>query len=178
VAAFLFGPWPREVVALAGAAVLLTSRRMHSRDMLQLVDWQLLVLFGGLFVVNHALMQTGAPAEAVATLGARGIDLAEPGWLMVAVLALSNAVSNVPAVMLLLPFADHPLGGPVLAVFSTLAGNLLIVGSIANIIVVDQAARLGVPISWREHARVGVPVTLASLAVAAAWFLLAGTPGA
>jgi len=178
VAAFLFGPWPREVVALAGAAVLLTSRRMHSRDMLQLVDWQLLVLFGGLFVVNNALMQTGAPAEAVAALGARGIELAEPGWLMVAVLALSNAVSNVPAVMLLLPFAEHPLGGPVLAVFSTLAGNLLIVGSIANIIVVDQAARLGVPISWREHARVGVPVTLASLAVAAAWFLLAGAPGA
>jgi Na+/H+ antiporter NhaD/arsenite permease-like protein len=79
-------------------------------------------------------------------------------------------VSNVPAVMLLLPFADYPLGGTVLAVFSTLAGNLLIVGSIANIIVIDQAARLGITISWREHARVGVPVTLLSLAVSAAWF--------
>jgi Na+/H+ antiporter NhaD/arsenite permease-like protein len=57
----------------------------------------------------------------------------------------------------------------VLAICSTLAGNLLIVGSIANIIVVDQAARYGITISWREHARVGAPVTLLSLAVAAGW---------
>jgi Na+/H+ antiporter NhaD/arsenite permease-like protein len=170
VVAFLTGRWPREVLALGAAALLLTSRRMHSRDMLQLVDWQLLVLFGGLFVVNHALQQTGAPAALVADLRAWGIDLAQPGWLMAAIAVLSNVVSNVPAVMLLLPFADHPLGGPVLAVFSTLAGNLLIVGSIANIIVVDQAARLGIEISWREHARVGVPVTLLSLAVSAGWF--------
>ena len=170
VVAFLAGDWPREVVALGAAALLLTSRRMHSRDMLQLVDWQLLVLFGGLFVVNHALQQTGAPAALVADLHGYGIDLAQPGWLMAATVALSNVVSNVPAVMLLLPFADYPLGGTVLAVFSTLAGNLLVVGSIANIIVIDQAARLGITISWREHARVGVPVTLLSLAVSAAWF--------
>jgi len=82
---------------------------------------------------------------------------------------LSNLVSNVPAVMLLLPHASHPLAGPVLALASTLAGNLLIVGSIANIIVVDQARRLGVDIDWHTHARIGIPVTLATLAVAAAW---------
>ena len=64
-------------------------------------------------------------------------------------------VSNVPAVMLLLPRREHPLAGPVLALASTLAGNLLIVGSIANIIVVDQAARARRAIGWREHARVG-----------------------
>jgi len=172
VALFLAGQWPREVLALAAAGLLLTSRRMHSRDMLQQVDWQLLVLFGGLFVVNHALLQTGAPAALVTALEGRGVELSAPGWLMAAVVLLSNLVSNVPAVMLLLPFADHPLDGAVLALASTLAGNLLIVGSIANIIVVDQAARLGVPISWREHARVGVPVTLSSLAVTAAWLLL------
>jgi len=78
-------------------------------------------------------------------------------------------VSNVPAVMLLLPAATHPLAGPILALSSTLAGNLIIVGSIANIIVVDQAARLGVNITWLQHARVGVPITLATLAVAALW---------
>ena len=61
-----------------------------------------------------------------------------------------------------------------LALASTLAGNLFIVGSIANIIVVDQARRLGVEIDWREHARVGIPVTLATLAVAAAWLALVG----
>jgi Na+/H+ antiporter NhaD/arsenite permease-like protein len=85
---------------------------------------------------------------------------------------LSNLVSNVPAVMLLLPAADHPQAGPLLALASTLAGNLLLVGSIANLIVVDQAARLGVRISWRQHARVGVPVTVATLAIAAAWLAL------
>jgi Na+/H+ antiporter NhaD/arsenite permease-like protein len=169
VAVFVLGSWPREIVALAAAGVLLTSRRMHSRDMLQLVDWQLLVLFAGLFVVNHALLQTGAPIALVADLRAWGVDVTQPGWLMLAVVALSNVVSNVPAVMLLLPFAEHPLGGAVLAICSTLAGNLLIVGSIANIIVVDQAARYGITISWREHARVGAPVTLLSLAVAAGW---------
>jgi Na+/H+ antiporter NhaD/arsenite permease-like protein len=71
--------------------------------------------------------------------------------------------------MLLLPSATHPLAGPILALATTLAGNLFIVGSIANIIVVDQAARLGIGISWREHARVGVPVTLVTLAIAAGW---------
>jgi Na+/H+ antiporter NhaD/arsenite permease-like protein len=169
VAAFVFGSWPREIVALAAAGVLLTSRRMHSRDMLQLVDWQLLVLFAGLFVVNHALLQTGAPTALVADLRAWGVDLTQPGWLMLAIIALSNIVSNVPAVMLLLPFAEQPLGGAVLALCSTLAGNLLIVGSIANIIVVDQASRYGITISWREHARVGIPVTLLSLAAAVLW---------
>jgi Na+/H+ antiporter NhaD/arsenite permease-like protein len=175
VAVFVLGSWPREIVALAAAGVLLTSRSMHSRDMLQLVDWQLLVLFAGLFVVNHALVQTGAPAALVADLRTWGVDVTQPGWLMLAIIALSNVVSNVPAVMLLLPFAENPLGGAVLAICSTLAGNLLIVGSIANIIVVDQAARYGIAISWREHARVGIPVTLLSLAVAVLWlgFLVA-----
>jgi Na+/H+ antiporter NhaD/arsenite permease-like protein len=74
--------------------------------------------------------------------------------------------------MLLLPVATHPLAGPVLALASTLAGNLFLVGSIANLIVVDQAARLGVRISWRDHARIGVPVTAATLAIAAAWLSL------
>ncbi|MEW6336040.1 MAG: hypothetical protein AB1625_01450 [Acidobacteriota bacterium] len=77
-----------------------------------------------------------------------------------------------PAVMLLLPAATHPLAGPVLALASTLAGNLIVVGSIANIIVVEQASRLGVEISWRRHAWVGIPVTLATLAIAAAWLFL------
>jgi Na+/H+ antiporter NhaD/arsenite permease-like protein len=69
--------------------------------------------------------------------------------------------------MLLLPAAQHPLAGPLLALASTFAGNLLIVGSIANIIVVDAAARRGVRIDWRRHASVGVPVTLGTMGLAA-----------
>jgi Na+/H+ antiporter NhaD/arsenite permease-like protein len=170
--AFLATDWPREIVALAGAGVLLCSRRLHSRQMLGLVDWQLLVLFTGLFVVNHALATTGAMENAVDALAAGGIDARAPSWLFVLTAVLSNLVSNVPSVMLLLPLATHPMAGPVLALASTLAGNLIVVGSIANIIVVDAAARRGVAVGWREHARVGVPVTLGTLLIAAAWLAL------
>jgi Na+/H+ antiporter NhaD/arsenite permease-like protein len=145
---------------------------MASRDILGLVDWHLLVLFIGLFVVNRAVADSGAPARALAALAAAGIDLAQPAWLYGASAVLSNLVSNVPAVMLLLPAAAHPLAGPALALASTLAGNLLVVGSIANLIVIDQAGRLGVAIDWRSHARVGVPVTVATLALGAAWLAL------
>jgi Na+/H+ antiporter NhaD/arsenite permease-like protein len=170
--AFLFAPWPREVVALTGAGVLLMSRKFHSSKMLGLVDWELLVLFMGLFVVNHALQKTGLPAQAVAEFAALGVHLGEPMPLFGASFVLSNIVSNVPAVMLLLPVAQHALAGPLLALVSTLAGNLFIVGSIANIIVVDAAARAGIAIDWRRHARIGVPLTLATLAVTAAYLWL------
>lgn len=166
---FLFTDWPREAAALIGAGVLLTSRELHSRHMLGLVDWELLVLFIGLFVVNHALQQTGLVAEAVAALATAGAPLEQPGPLFVVTVLLSNLVSNVPAVMLLLPAATHPLAGPILALASTLAGNLLLVGSIANLIVADAAARRGIAIDWRAHARTGIPVTLATLAICAGY---------
>jgi len=173
--AYLCTDWPREIVALTGAGVLLTSRKFHSSRVLGLVDWELLVLFIGLFVVNAALMRTGLPARWVADAAAAGLPLDHAATLFGASFVLSNIVSNVPAVMLLLPVAGtHPLGGPLLALSSTLAGNLFIVGSIANIIVVDAAARAGVAIDWRRHAAVGVPVTLATLAVAAGWLWLRG----
>ncbi len=167
LAAFLFTGWPRELVALAAAGVVLSGRKFHSRDMLGLVDWQLLVLFVGLFVVNGALMDSGWVARGLALLAAHGADVTRPGWLFASSALLSNVVSNVPAVMLLLSAATGPRAGAALALSSTLAGNLLIVGSIANIIVVEQARAAGVDIDWRTHARIGVPVTLATLAAAA-----------
>jgi Na+/H+ antiporter NhaD/arsenite permease-like protein len=166
---FLFTSLPREVAALTGAGILLMSRRLHSTHMLGLVDWELLILFIGLFVVNHALEHSGLAAQAVQALAAHGVPLAEPAPLFGATLVLSNVVSNVPAVMLLLPTATAPYAGPMLALVSTLAGNLLIVGSIANIIVVDAARRQGIAIDWRRHARTGIPVTIATLAVSALW---------
>jgi Na+/H+ antiporter NhaD/arsenite permease-like protein len=168
---FLVAPLPREVVALTAAGLLMLSRKLHSRKMLGLVDWQILVLFIGLFVVNHAFEKTGLPNDAVEWLRTTGIHLDEPGPLFMTTFVLSNIVSNVPAVMLLLPVATHELGGALLALASTLAGNLLIVGSIANIIVVDAARRRNVHIDWKQHALVGVPVTLATLAIAGAWLM-------
>ena len=172
LAVFLFSSMPREVAALTGAGLLLMSRKLHSHKMLGLVDWELLILFIGLFVVNHALQQTGLTTAAMQALADAGVALTEPGPLFVATLLLSNVVSNVPAVMLLLPAATEPFSGPLLALVSTLAGNLLIVGSIANIIVVDAARRRGIAIDWRSHARTGVPVALVTLAITAAWFAL------
>ncbi len=175
---FLFTAWPRELAALVGAGLLLTSRQLHSRRMLGLVDWELLVLFIGLFVVNHALEASGLLATGLDALAAVGLHLEQPGTLFAAAVVLSNLVSNVPAVMLLLPVATDPLAGPILALASTLAGNLLLVGSIANLIVADAAERRGLRLDWRTHARVGVPVTLATLAIAATWLLWRASLGA
>jgi Na+/H+ antiporter NhaD/arsenite permease-like protein len=176
VVAFLLGSIPRDVAALGAAGLLLLSRRLHSREMLGLVDWQLVVLFAGLFVVNHELLASGLVADALAGVGAAGIELREPAALFGATVLLSNVVSNVPAVMLLLPAATHPQGGSVLALASTLAGNLFLVGSIANLIVVEQARRLGIEPrgqGWfAAHVRVGVPITLGTLALAAGWLAL------
>jgi Na+/H+ antiporter NhaD/arsenite permease-like protein len=162
---FLTAPLPREVMALTAAGVLMMSRKLHSTKMLGLVDWQLLVLFMGLFIVNHALDKTGLMHRAVEHMSALGMDLHEPLPLFIASFVLSNIVSNVPAVMLLLPVATHQLAGPLLALASTLAGNLLIVGSIANIIVVDAACRRGLVIDWRRHAWTGIPVTLVTMVI-------------
>jgi Na+/H+ antiporter NhaD/arsenite permease-like protein len=141
-----------------------------------LVDWELIVLFMGLFVVNDALQRTGVPTRLVADSAVLGLHLDHPAPLFGAAFVLSNLVSNVPAVMLLLPVAHHQLGGLLLALASTFADNLFIVGSIANIIVVDTAARRGVMIGWRQHARIGVPVTIATMFVTALylWWRMIG----
>lgn len=176
VAGLLLCPLPREVQALLAAGVVLSSRRTATREMLALVDWQLLVLFAGLFVVNHAFLAEGHAAALFHGLRGAGLDLADPVALFATGVVGSNLVSNVPLTMLLLPVADHPQAGAILALATTLAGNLLLVGSIANLIVVEQATRLGVhprDRGWTaEHLRTGVPVTAATLAIAGIWLWL------
>lgn len=168
---FLFTDWPRDVAALVGAGVLLLSRRLHSAHVMGLIDWPLLILFMGLFVVNHAFETTGLAAQGVAWLGTQGVHLTDPGPLLVAGAALSNLVSNVPAVMLLLPHlaGSGEQAGVMLALVTTFAGNLLLVGSIANLIVADLARQQGVDIDWKRHAITGIPVTLMTLAVVWGW---------
>lgn len=176
VVGLLFVPAPHEVQALLAGGVLLLSRRLTTREMMALVDWHLLVLFAGLFVVNHALQAAGHTEAGFAALRGAGVDFADPAVLFATSVVGSNVISNVPLTMLLLPAAKHAQAGPILALATTLAGNLLLVGSIANLIVVEQAVRLGVHphgTSWvREHLRTGVPITLATLAIAAGWLWL------
>ena len=173
VGLFLFSPFPRDLTALGAAGVLLLSRKMASRRTLEIVDWQLLLLFLGLFVVNASFEVAGGLEMLKDFLESAGISLASPAWLYGVTTVLSNLVSNVPAVMLLLPLVrDVPHAGYILAVSSTFAGNLLIVGSIANIIVAGEAERMGIRFDWKRHALVGVPVTLISLAAGLACLLL------
>jgi Na+/H+ antiporter NhaD/arsenite permease-like protein len=174
IAVFLT-PVPPALTALAVAGVILLSRRMHTRAMLALVDWHLLALFVGLFVVLAAFERAGWTRAAHELLAGAGLDLAAPLLLVPVVTLLSNVVSNVPAVMLLLPFLPgDPATGHVLALSSTYAGNLVLVGSIANLIVAEQAARLGIPITLRVHLRVGLPITVVSLALVVLQALLLG----
>ncbi|HXV26388.1 MAG TPA: SLC13 family permease [Alphaproteobacteria bacterium] len=167
---------PREIGALVIAAFLLLSRRMHSRDMVGAVDWPLLLLFACLFVITHAFAETGLAREAIAALGSR--DLLPETIAVMAPLALlaSNSIGNVPFVVLLLAVWPSPSEGGLygLALLSTLAGNLLLTGSLANIITAERAAAAGVRFGFADHARAGVPLTLASLAVAALWLAVTG----
>ena len=158
------------------AGFLLISRRLATRTMLGLVDWHLLVLFGGLFVVTAALAQTGLPDDALRWLEARGLHPESLAILAPLTLLGANTIGNVPLVVLLLSVSPSMSEGAfyALAVLSTLAGNLLVVGSLANIIAIERARDAGVAVGFAEHARCGVPMTLLSFLLALAWLIAMG----
>tara|TARA_R110002095_G_scaffold214531_1_gene206715 strand:- start:34529 stop:35293 length:765 start_codon:yes stop_codon:yes gene_type:complete len=172
IGCFVFAPWPRELLALGAAGILLMSRKFYTRKVMGLVDWPLLVLFISLFIVNESFQLTGGMQWLVSQTEARGISLEQPAPLFMATAILSNLVSNVPAIMLLLPISSGAEAGPLLALSSTLAGNLIIVGSVANIIVVEAARQDGIEISFKTHARVGIPIAILTLLLAAGWLWL------
>ena len=169
---FVFSDWPRELIALGGAGLLLVNRRVASADVMKHVDGNLLLLLIGLFVVNAALAQTGLPQRLIDDLRAGGVDLGQPLWLFAASSLLSNVVGNNPAVMLLVPYvagARPEAAGAAMALGTSFSSNLIVFGSLAGIIVVEAAARHGVTITFGEFARAGVPVALASMALAVLW---------
>lgn len=156
-------PW-----ALAVAAALLINRRLGTERMLGMVDWHLLLLFTCLFVVTGALVDSGLVEHLLPGVAA---GVAAPPTTLLLALVGSNAIGNVPLVTGILGLAPD-LGEATLlrlAVFSTLSGNLLVVGSMANIIAVERARDAGVAVGFGEYARVGVPVTAASLALSYLW---------
>ncbi|HYB69393.1 MAG TPA: anion transporter [Candidatus Bathyarchaeia archaeon] len=169
--AFLAGV-PIALVAIGGAAYCLLTRRVNPDKVYREIDWGLLVLFTGLFVVVGGIDATGISGELLgwaATLG-----LYRPAVLTAVIAVLSNLVSNVPAVLLfksVIPsFGEPTRAWLLLAMASTLAGNLTILGSVANLIVVEQARGAGIQLGFVEHGRVGIPVTLLTLLVG--WLLL------
>lgn len=167
---------PREVGALALAALLLASRRMASRAMIGAVDWHLLLLFVCLFAVTSAFAATGVAQEGLAWAAANGLLPGSLAVLAPLALVLSNGIGNVPAVILITTVwpsapADALYG---LALMSTLAGNFLIVGSLANLIVAERAQAAGVALGFKDFARAGVPMALVSMTVAALWLAAGG----
>jgi Na+/H+ antiporter NhaD/arsenite permease-like protein len=172
--ALFFSSIPREFSAIGIAGVLLCSRKMKTRDIMGLVDWHLITLFCALFIIIHGVSQSGYLDLAVNRLSNVGMDLHVLPILTGISAIFSNLFSNVPAAMLLINFLD-PLEHAqwyTLAVSSTFAGNLFLLGSIANLIVVEQAANFDIKISFVQHATVGIPVTLVSLLILLGWFLI------
>jgi len=169
-------PLPREIGALVIAATLLMSRRLASRFMIGTVDWHLLLLFACLFVITQAFAATGLATDAMRWLASLGLLPERLSLMAPLMLVASNTIGNVPATMLILSVWPAPPMGAMygLAVLSTLAGNFLLVGSLANIIVAERAAIAGVRLTFADFARAGMPMTLASLAVAMAWLWAGG----
>jgi Na+/H+ antiporter NhaD/arsenite permease-like protein len=169
IAGFFAGIAPAKVAIVLGALLLLTP--IKPQRVYREIDWSLLLLFVGLFIVlagaEKALL-TPDVRNAVSSAG-----LGNAPVLTVIAAVLSNLVSNVPAVLVLAPFL-HDIADPnrawlVLAMASTFAGNFTILGSVANLIVVERAKRQTVEIGFWAYFRIGAPLTLATLALGAWW---------
>lgn len=168
--AFLLGV-PVASAALVAAAALLVTRRVKSDKVFQKVNWELLVLFAGLFVVTGSLEESGFSAWLFTWLAPLLVSGAL--WLAALTAALSNLLSNVPAVLLLAPLIrgldDPTQAWLTVAMASTLAGNLTLIGSIVNLIVAESARREGVTLSFVAYLKVGVPITVLTLALGVWW---------
>jgi Na+/H+ antiporter NhaD/arsenite permease-like protein len=173
--ALFFAGFPIALVALGAAAILLLGR-VRPEKVYHSIDWPLLVMFAGLFVVVHAF-----ESNVVRTWGIdRWHTLLDSPVVMVSGLSLllSNLVSNVPAVLLFKPLMQamaethREQAWLALAMSSTLAGNLTVLGSVANLIVVESARRSGTTLSFLEYLKVGVPLTILTSLVGIAWLAL------
>lgn len=167
VLGFLFGLEPALVASL-GAAVLLITRRLKPNKVYAGIDYNLLVIFIGLFVVIGGVEQSGLFALFLGKITAINFQA-----FTLLTVVLSNIVSNVPAVMLLqyiIPAAHSSLWWSNMAIFSTLAGNLTITGSIANLIVVELAKKNGIKIGFMDYLRIGFPITVILVLIGMLYF--------
>lgn len=170
--ALFFAGAPVATAALIAAAVLMLDRLRPERAF-EAVDWPLLVMFMGLFVVVHGFEANVVRHWDLGRIATQGSPVVP---VSLASIFLSNLVSNVPAVLLFKPvlavIGDPEQGWLALAMSSTLAGNLTLLGSVANLIVVEYARRDGHELGFVEYLKVGVPLTLATSAVGIAWLSL------
>ena len=170
VAGFFAGAPPAKAALLAGG-VMLVTRVVRSERIYREIDWPLLLMFAGLFVVVAGFEKTLLTPDVIAQVGRLHLDRVPVLSAVTAI--LSNLVSNVPAVLVLRPFigaaGDPGRAWPVIAMASTLAGNLTILGSVANLIVVQGARARGVTIGFWDYFRVGAPLTVLTIVVGVWW---------
>ncbi len=169
LAAFLIG-LPIVSSACVAAGVLLISRLRPAK--LLDIDWGLLAFFGGLFVVTGAIEVTGLSERLFETIAPVIRGGVAP--LSVAAAALSNVISNVPAVLLLRSEMNSQQEWLTLAMSSTLAGNLTLLGSAANLIVAEGAARQRVKLTFIAYLKAGVPITLLTILIGILWLEAVG----
>jgi len=154
------------LVAISAAAILLAIAKRDPTEAFAKVEWSLLLFFGALFVVMRGARDLPVVASLTSAAGAQlhGAPLHDALVTSVAMLGLSNLVSNVPAVILWLPVVprvvDPTFTWLVMAMSSTFAGNLTLLGSMANLIVAERAEARGARIGFVDYLKVGVPVTL------------------
>ena len=175
VIGLFFTSVPKEIIVLAAAGIHLASTKFRTEDLLGLVEWPILVLFMGLFVVAGAFQSTGYGQVAVQRMAQSGFNLSAPVNLTLTTAVLSNLAGNSAAIMLLLKVVNlaTPATPYILALANSFGGSLIIIGSVSNIIVVQQAHDMGIKISFWDFARLGIPVTLAALAGLLVWVALA-----
>lgn len=163
---------PIVISAMTAAGLVMISRKTRPSDLFSLVSWNLILLFVGLFIVVGDIQSRQLLTPVIHQLAKMGIHLAAFFPLSAVTLILSNIVNNVPAVLLLKPIIPQTavLSWYVLAVISTFAGNLTMLGSIANLLVSEQAKAQNVQLGYMEYLKVGVPVTLLSTALTIGYF--------
>lgn len=169
--ALFFAGQPVAKVAILGGAIMLFTRRIKLYKVYREIDWPLLVMFSGLFVVVAALERVVLSPELIANMAQQHMNGAATLSVMTAV--LSNLVSNVPAVLMLKPFvanfSDPQQAWLVVAMASTLAGNFTLVGSVANLIVAQRALRDGVKVGFWPYFQVGAPLTVLTILFGILW---------
>ncbi len=169
LALFIAG-FPTHLVAIGAGVLLLFTRRIAPQRVYELIDWTMLAMFAGLFVVVGGFQATGIQDRIIEATGTA--SLANPAVLSAVTAVLSNIVSNVPAVLLFRPLLPL-LGGTrevafIIAGASTFAGNLTVVGSVANLIVIEQARGRNIAISFWDYVKAGFPIAIVTLAINAA----------
>lgn len=172
IGCFIFTDWDRGIVSLTLAGVILCSQTLSSHQILSRVDWQTILLFMALFIIVGAFTINGLGSALVRHLNAWGVNLESPLVMTVTASVLSNLINNAATVMLLgnvVDLQENVKTAYALALANSLTGNMILVGSLSNLMMIQIAGKAGFRITFRLFFKYGLPCTLVSLAILLAW---------